>query len=292
MTELAAVERTALLTAALRAAETRRPDRLYSDPFAAAFAGDLGPELLGEIRAVTFPADADRTLPSTPDYNAIRTRFFDELLTSAGGEAGMRQIVIAPAGMDSRAYRLPWPADVRLFELDRPAVLAEKHEVIGAAEPTVDRTTVAVDMRDPDWTSALVAAGYDPTAPSAWLLEGLLYYIPEPDVHAILAAVRDVTVPGSIVIADIVNADALTLPTMRGLLDVFASWNCPWLFGTDDPEGLFAEHGFAVTAVQPGEPAADYGRWPDPVPPRSETGVRRVFFVHGRRTADDTGLRP
>lgn len=283
MTRLTAVERTALLTAALRAAETRRPDRLYADPYAAAFAGDLGPELLGEVRAVTFPADAARTLPSTPDYNAIRTRLFDDLLTDAAREPGMRQVVIAPAGMDSRAFRLPWPDHLRLFEVDRPAVLAEKHAVIAMEEPTVDRTAVAVDMREPDWTSTLVDAGYDPSAPSTWLLEGLLYYIEEADVHAILDAVHAVTAPGSRVIADIVNADALTLPNMRGLLDVFASWGCPWLFGTDDPEGLFAGHGFDVTAVQPGEPAADFGRWPDPVPPRSQTGVRRVFFVHGRK---------
>jgi hypothetical protein len=70
---------------------------------------------------------------------------------------------------------------------------------------------------------------------------------------------------------------------MRGLLDVFAGWGCPWLFGSDEPEALFARHGFAATAVQPGEPDADFGRWPDPVPPRSETGVRRVFFVRGVR---------
>lgn len=283
MTRLTAVERTALLTAALRAAETRRPDRLYADPFAAAFAGDLGPELLAEVRSVTFPADAERTLPSTPDYNAIRTRLFDDLLTEAAREPGMRQVVIAPAGMDSRAFRLPWPDHIRLFEVDRPAVLAEKHTVIAMEETTVDRTPVAVDMRAPDWTGALVDAGYDPSVPSTWLLEGLLYYIEEPDVHAILDAVHAVTAPGSRVVADIVNADALTLPNMRGLLDVFAGWGCPWLFGTDDPEGLFAAHGFDVTAVQPGEPAADFGRWPDPVPPRSQTGVRRVFFVHGRK---------
>jgi methyltransferase (TIGR00027 family) len=283
MTRLTAVERTALLTAALRAAETRRPDRLYTDPYAAAFAGDLGPELLGEVRAVTFPVDAERTLPSTPDYNAIRTRLFDDLLTEAAREPGMRQVVIAPAGMDSRAFRLPWPDHIRLFEVDRPAVLAEKHEVIDPVQSTVDRTAVAVDMRDPDWTGTLVDAGYDPSLPSVWLLEGLLYYIPEPDVHAILDAVHAVTAPGSRVVADIVNADALTLPNMRGLLDVFAGWGCPWLFGTDDPEGLFARHGFDVTAVQPGEPAADFGRWPDPVPPRSQTGIRRVFFVHGRK---------
>lgn len=277
------IERTALLTAALRAAETRRADRLYSDPYAAALAGDVGPELLAEIRAVTFPPARLRTLPSTPDYNAIRTRFFDDYLMAAAREHPTDQIVIAPAGMDSRAFRLDWPARVSLFEVDRPVVLETKDEILGAAEPRVDRTTVGVDMRIDGWEKDLIAAGYDPERPSTWLLEGLLYYIPESDVHRILECVRGVTPPGSRIAADVVNAAALTLPNMRGLLDVFAGWGCPWLFGSDEPEALFAAHGVAAEAIQPGDPSADYGRWPDPVPPRTETGVRRVFFVHGRR---------
>ena len=279
MPELDAIERTALLTAALRADETRRPDRLYEDPYAATFAGDLGPALLAEIREVTFPRDATRTLPSTPDYNAIRTRFFDEYV--AADTTG--QVVLAPAGLDSRAYRLDWPAGTSLFEIDRPAVLDVKSDLLRAAPSRVDRRTVAVDLTHDGWGRSLVATGYDPARPSTWLLEGLLYYIPEDAVHRILDRVRALTAPGSRVAADIVNAEALVLPNMRGLLDVFARWGCPWRFGTDEPEALFARHGFTVDAVQPGDPRADYGRWPDPVPPRSETGVRRVFFVHGRR---------
>ncbi len=281
--QLDAVERTALLTAALRAAETRRPDRIYADPFAAALAGDIGPELLAEIHAATFPAHAPRTLPSTPDYNAIRTRFFDDYLVSAAAEAGMNQVVLAPAGMDSRAYRLTWPAGLRYFEVDRPAVLEYKASRLADVAPAVDHRTVAVDLTAPNWEADLTAAGYDPTAPSTWLLEGLLYYVPGDDAHRILDRVAGVLAPGSRIAADIVNAAALTLPNMRGLLDVFAGWGCPWLFGTDEPEDLFRQHGFAVRAVQPGEPGADFGRWPDPVPPRSERAVRRVFFVHGKR---------
>jgi methyltransferase (TIGR00027 family) len=281
MPDLAAVERTALLTAALRAAESRRPDRLYSDPFAEAFAGEIGPGLLAEIRAVTFPRERDRTLPSTPDYNAIRTRFFDDFLTGVTRDPGMGQVVIAPSGMDSRAFRLGWPEHVTLFEVDRPAVVAVKEEVLGTAAPAVDRRVVAVDLRDPDWEARLIESGYDPGKPSTWLLEGLLYYIPEADTHRILDRVRALTAPGSRIAADIVNAAALTLPNMAGLLDVFAGWGCPWLFGTDEPEEFFAGHGFSVEAVQPGEEGADFGRWPDPVPPRSVTDVRRVFFVHG-----------
>ncbi|MFJ3169670.1 class I SAM-dependent methyltransferase [Streptomyces roseus] len=277
------VERTALLTAALRAAETRRADRLYEDPYAAALVGEAGPELLAEIRAATFPPDRPRTLPSTPDYNAIRTRLFDDLLQEAAQDPATTQLVLAPAGMDSRAYRLPWPDHIRYFEVDRPAVLDFKAGRLGAVEPRVDHRTVAVDLTADDWEERLLASGYDPALPSAWLLEGLLYYIPEADAHRMLERVAALCAPGSRIAADIVNSAALTLPHMRGLLDVFAGWGCPWVFGTDEPEALFERYGFDVRAVQPGEPGADFGRWPDPVPPRAVKDVRRVFFVHGRR---------
>lgn len=281
--QLDAVERTALLTTALRAAETRRPDRLYTDPYAARLAGDIGPDLLAEVVEATFPPHRRRTLPSTPDYNAIRTRFFDDYLQDAARDPLTTQIVLAPAGMDSRAHRLDWPDRVSWFEVDRPSVLAYKDDRLGDAEPRVRHHKVAVDLTDPDWPDRLQDAGYDPTVPSTWLLEGLLYYIPEPDVHRILEQVSAVCAPGSRIAADVVNAAALTLPSMRGLLEVFAGWGCPWLFGTDEPEALFDAYGFDVRAVQPGEEGADFGRWPDPVPPRSEREVRRVFFAHGRR---------
>jgi methyltransferase (TIGR00027 family) len=277
------VERTALLTAALRAAETRRPDRLYADPYAGDLAGADGADLLAEVREATFPPDRPRSLPSTPDYNAIRTRFFDDLLQDAARAPETTQIVLAPAGMDSRAYRLTWPAHLRYFEVDRPPVLGWKAQRLPGTAPGVDHRTVAVDLTDAHWEDRLVAAGYDPAVPSTWLLEGLLYYIPEADARRMLERVAAISAPGSRIAADIVNRAALTLPHMRGLLDVFAGWGCPWVFGTDEPEALFAQYGFDVRAVQPGEPGADYGRWPDPVPPRGIADVRRVFFVHGRR---------
>ncbi|MEU1779072.1 SAM-dependent methyltransferase [Streptomyces abikoensis] len=277
------VERTALLTAALRAAETQREDRLYEDPYAARLAGDIGPELLAEVRAATFPPDRPRSLPSTPDYNAIRTRFFDDFLHEAAQDPAMTQIVLAPSGMDSRAYRMRWPAHLRYFEIDRPAVLEFKADRLQGVAPQVAHRTVAVDLTSDDWESRLVDAGYDPALPATWLLEGLLYYIPEPDTHRMLERVAAISSPGSRIAADLVNAAALTLPHMRGLLDVFAGWGCPWLFGSDEPEALFDRYGFEVVATQPGEPGADFGRWPDPVPPRDVKDVRRVFFVHGRR---------
>ncbi|MGW1506137.1 SAM-dependent methyltransferase [Streptomyces mirabilis] len=277
------VERTSLLTAALRAAETSREDRLFEDPYAARLAGDAGFALLREIREATFLPGGERSAPSTPDYNAIRTRFLDDYLYRAAREDDAPQIVLAPAGMDSRAYRMQWPAGTRYFELDRPAVLAYKQEQLVSVQPQVERRAVALDLTSPAWEEDLLAAGYDPGRPSIWLLEGLLYYVSSQDAHRLLERVGALMTPGSRIAADLVNAAALTLPDVQVLLDVFARWGCPWIFGTDEPEALFDAHGFKAEALQPGDPKAGYGRWPDPVPPRSVAGVRRVFFVHGQK---------
>ncbi|MGW3569175.1 SAM-dependent methyltransferase [Streptomyces sp. NPDC000941] len=286
MTQLDAIERTCLLTAALRAGESRRDDRLYHDPYAQTLVGDAGPELLAEIRSATFPdGEVPRTVPSTFDFNPIRTRFFDDWLRSAAADPSMTQIVLAPAGMDSRAYRLEWPDHVRFFEIDRPSVLEVKEKLLAAETPGADRRPVPADLLAPGWEDALLEAGYDPGLPSTWLFEGLLYYFTQDQVEELLRRVAAVTAPGSRIGADVVNDVALTAPNMRGLLKVFADWGCPWVFGTDQPEALFGRHGFAVEAVQPGEESAHYGRWRDPVPPRTAEGAERVFLVHGSRTA-------
>ncbi|MEU2733331.1 SAM-dependent methyltransferase [Streptomyces griseoviridis] len=272
---LTALERTALLTAALRAAETSRPDRLYTDPYAAGLAGEAGWALLAEVAA------AGRDVPSTPDFNAIRTRFLDDHLRRLTHEQGIRQVVSAPAGLDTRAWRLRWPDGTRWFEIDRPALLDHKRRRLAEATPRADLRTVAADLTGPDWEQSLRASGYDPTRPSVWVLEGLLYYLPEDAVRRLLTRIAACSAPGSEIAADLVNTAALTLPDMRPLLAVFEEWGTPWVSGSDEPEHLFDTCGYTVTARQPGDEGADFGRWPDPVVPREVPGARRVFFVHG-----------
>ncbi|WP_240139473.1 SAM-dependent methyltransferase [Streptomyces sp. MUM 178J] len=291
---LDAVGRTSLLTAAMRAEETRRPDRLYTDPYAETLCGDLGPALLAELQDGTHgsapaPVPAagagDRNgrhpMPRPLDVNAIRTRYFDDRLLLAARD--VPQIVSAASGMDARAYRLHWPPGLRYFEIDRAAVLAYKRDRLADAVPRAEHRAVAADLTSPDWEARLVDAGYDPALPSAWLLEGMLYYLPEEAVCRLLDRIRRITAPGSVLAADLVNAAGLTLPQARGQLDVFARWGCPWQYGADDPEALFAAHGFTAHATQPDELSAAYGRWIAPSPPPAEQQVRRVFLVEGRR---------
>jgi methyltransferase (TIGR00027 family) len=180
ITEL--VGATALGVAASRAAETAGPDPLIRDDFARTLVSPAGPAWARltdpELAWLDGDEDGQRKHRLGINYQAVRTHFFDEYFTSAAAD-GIRQVVILAAGLDSRAYRLDWPAGTAVYEVDQPKVLEYKTGILDSAGavPTASRRTVAVDLRD-DWPAALTAAGFDRAQPTAWLAEGLLSYLP------------------------------------------------------------------------------------------------------------------
>jgi hypothetical protein len=126
---------TALTIAAVRAGETARPDRLFADPLAAAFAAAGGLE--------PGAGPAGRRGVALRVWVVARTLFLDDLLAEAGRQ-GCRQIVLLGAGFDARAFRLPWPPGTRCFEVDTPDVLGPKAQVLAAehAVPGCERLVV------------------------------------------------------------------------------------------------------------------------------------------------------
>ena len=114
---------------------------------------------------------------------AIRTRYFDDFLRETSHVTDIRQTVILASGLDARAYRLPWPAGTVVFEVDQPGVIDFKVSALQSlgARPTAEVRNVGVDLRE-DWPAALVAQGFDPGRPTAWIAEGLLIYLP-PDAQ-------------------------------------------------------------------------------------------------------------
>jgi methyltransferase (TIGR00027 family) len=190
----AAVSKTALGVARVRAHETGRTDHLFSDPFAMLF-------LDAFARANPDAPMVSITPPSlrvSLDFQiVIRTRFFDEYLLAAGA-AGCRQVVVLAAGLDARAMRLHWPDGVRLFEVELPPVLSFKDAVLAehGAAPRCQRVSVPADLRA-DWPSQLLTAGFEPALPTAWLAEGLLIYLAASDAAHLLTAIGELSAPGS-----------------------------------------------------------------------------------------------
>ncbi|WP_437957558.1 SAM-dependent methyltransferase [Sorangium sp. So ce119] len=252
---------TSLIVAAIRAEESTRSDRLFNDPFASALAGDAG------VAALRAYRDADRhagSLPATPIIE-VRTRWIDDaLLRAAAG--GVAQVVILAAGMDARAYRLAWPAGTRVFEIDQPEVIAHKAAVLGAHAPSAERVAIAANLAG-DWPAALLASRFDPAARSAWLVEGLLPYLAASSVEALFAHIDRLSAPGSILLFDGVGKSLLESPALAPTLRMMADLGAPWIFGTDDPAGLAAAHGWEAADLDPGEVGARWGRWPFPPTP-------------------------
>jgi methyltransferase (TIGR00027 family) len=189
--ELTPVSKTAVGVARIRADESARPDRLFDDPFAAAFVAAMPAAATDDADEPTDPATAARLAV----HVILRTRFYDEYLLAAAA-SGVRQVVLLAAGLDTRAYRLDWPDDIRLFELDLPPVLTFKDEVLADATPRCARVVVPADLTA-DWSSALRAAGFDDHAPTAWLIEGLLIYLGGDDADRLLGEVTALSAAGT-----------------------------------------------------------------------------------------------
>ena len=265
--------------AAARARESERADRLFDDPLAAALAGLEGFAWLERMESA---ARSD----SPGLYPVIRTRFFDDFLLDACRRSGVRQVVLAAAGLDTRAFRLNWPPQVRLYEMDLPEVLDAKEEVIEAAgaRAICERYTLRVDLSQEAWPEALLAVGYKPERPSVWLIEGLLFYLTRAAVHGLLEKVGALTVTGSLLGLDVMNRGLFFSPVAWPMQAALARLGAPGQFGTNDPEKLMARHGWEADVTQPGEGGANYGRWPRPMVPREVPGLPRSFLVKARRS--------
>jgi methyltransferase (TIGR00027 family) len=191
---------TATMVAAARAMASRADHPLIDDPFAEPLVRAVGVDVLtrlatGDLPAADLGGDATVGMARMADNMAVRTVFFDEFFLDA---AGVTQAVILASGLDSRAYRLPWPTGTVVFEIDQPDVIEFKTRTLAdlGAEPTASRRTVAVDLRD-DWPAALKAAGFDPAKPTAWAAEGLLGYLPADAQDRLLDTITALSAPGS-----------------------------------------------------------------------------------------------
>jgi len=273
---------TARMTAAARARESRRPDRLFDDPWAAALAGPEGVALMNELEAVAAPPG--RQAARDNPYIAIRTRYFDDFLLATVRDAATRQVVLLAAGLDSRAFRLNWPEGTRCFELDRPDVLHAKDELLEAAGavPRCARHVIGADLTG-DWSKALLAGGFDGGEPSVWLVEGLTPYLEEGAVRALLARCGDLAARGSRLGLDLAGRGIFDSPWTVSYRQALERIGAPWRFGTDEPEALLASAGWDAVVVRPGEPAASFGRWPYPVPPRGVPGIPSFFIATATR---------
>src|SRR5271156_811548 len=271
---------TALFVATARALEAQKPDPLAVDPFAEVFCRAVG----GNAADVLDGKIPDHQL-KTPDwgehfvnFQGARTRFFDDYFRQVTDD-GVSQVVILAAGLDSRAYRLPWPDQTTIFELDRPQVLDFKREVLAeqGAKPNAERREVAIDLRE-DWPQALRDSGFDAAKPSAWIAEGLLVYLPAAAEEQLFSGIDALAAPGSHVAVE--DSAPMASEQLEAAIEeerAARAQGDPRLFFPlvynkrhAPADQWFGEHGWTAEAARVGDYLREVGR---PVPgPDSEAG--------------------
>lgn len=247
---------TALGVAAGRALETHRRDGLVDDPYAGSFVEAAEPPVGLPRRPEDLDGegpDEDLLWTSMSTFVGVRSRFFDSYFEQATS-AGVDQVVLLAAGLDTRAFRLDWPAGTDLFEVDQPKVLEFKDAVLGGqgAQPRCRRVAVPVDLRE-DWPAALRAAGFDPSRPTVWLAEGLLPYLPADAERGLFRRIHELSAPDSWLAIEHVGTDARSVvddPEFRRAaermgVDMTALWHTE---DKEDPQRLLTDAGWAVRA--------------------------------------------
>ncbi|OBK56570.1 class I SAM-dependent methyltransferase [Mycobacterium kubicae] len=296
---------TALGVAAARAAETESDNPLIRDPFARVFLDAAGDGVWNWFAAPQLPQellDAEPDLPvqmrSMVGYMASRTAFFDTFFLDAA-RAGVSQAVILAAGLDSRAWRLPWPDGTTVFELDQPRVLEFKSSTLTERghEPTCARVAVPVDLRH-DWPAALRQAGFDPSLPSAWSVEGLLPYLPAAAHELLFERIQSLTASGSRIAVEAPGPDWMDpdvraqqrerMERMRALLaktdperEVPRTEELWYFEEREDVGDWLRRHDWEVTVTPSADLMASYGRG---IPDGIEDTSPRSLFVSAVRT--------
>jgi methyltransferase (TIGR00027 family) len=276
---------TALGVAWARSQESTSECPLFTDPFAEMFVE------AAIARGWQLPQRhiAER-IRSIAGYAASRTKWFDEFFIAAGAR-GIEQAVILAAGLDARAWRLPWNDGTTVYEIDQPKVLAFKTETLRSrnVDPAARYVQVPVDLRQ-DWPKALLEAGFDPDEPTAWAAEGLLPYLPAAGQDLLFERITGLSAKGSRIGIEAFGAgffDPEYLATRRERMrqvreeagveddtpDVADLW-----FIEDRTEVIdwFTDHGWDATSIPAADLMGRYNRTTD------DDTAPRTAFVEAR----------
>jgi methyltransferase (TIGR00027 family) len=238
---------TAIWAAMYRAEESERRDAYFSDPFARKLAGTRGEQIQSALKTQQKNAWAWVT----------RTIMFDAIINEQIAD-GVDVVINLAAGLDARPYRMNVPRSLRWIEVDLPAIIEYKADVLRGDEPRCALERVPLDLRD----VAARRAFFERVGGTKVLVisEGLIIYLDDAEVVTLANDLRrfqrwvtDVASPGLV---------AMLKKQVGTFLD---EANAPLKFGPREGPEWFEQHGWKVLEVRPTIKHAPKKRIPWPI---------------------------
>ena len=179
--EAAHPSRTALRVALRRAAHQLYDSPIvFHDPIAVPI---LGSEYLPEVHRTATKLHKPFSV-ALRAFLVARSRYAEDLLAQAVTN-GITQYVLLGAGLDTFAYRNPHP-NLHVFEVDHPATQAWKRDLLHQSGIPIppNLTYAPVDFEHQSLPTQLLAAGFNPHAPTLFASLGVVPYLTLPAFRA------------------------------------------------------------------------------------------------------------
>src|SRR6266545_4731523 len=220
---------TAIWAAIYRARETERPDALFRDPLAKRLIGERGDQIAAAMKSQDKHEWA--------------------------------WVINLAAGLDARPYRMPLPPALRWVEVDLPAILDYKEEILRDEKPACALERVRLDLSDVSARRDLFRRLGDAAKKALIITEGLLIYLTAEEVGSLA---EDLAAPESFRhwVVDIASPGLLRL-LQREVGAALEEARAPLKFAPPEGPAFFTRHGWRPAAVRsPLKEAARHKRLP------------------------------
>jgi methyltransferase (TIGR00027 family) len=238
MSTIRDVSGTAFVVAEYRAEENLEPTPIYNDPIVGLFLSDASREAAERVSS---------RFPAVKDMVKTRTRYLDDMLEKQIA-AGIGQVVILGAGLDTRAVRKQ-SAVVRYFEIDDAATVELKQRCYAAARIVPRVTLIAGNYVTDGLIDLLRSNAFDFDVPTYFIWEGNVMYMPlahdKRTMQQLKKSLKRFRLSFDY-LSESVIAKSTGDASLTVLVESFEAMRAPWVSGIDDVYALAREVGLHV----------------------------------------------
>jgi methyltransferase (TIGR00027 family) len=214
-------------------------------------------------RALFFAMER-ASVPGLFRHFAMRKRLLDTVARDAL-RAGCSQLVVFGAGLDTLAWRMA--VECACFEVDHPATQAAKRRVFESELAHRVPVLIPADLLSDSVKKALCAEGrFDAGAPTLFVAEGLLMYLPPERISTLLREAAACAGSGSRLVFTFLEARANRPPGFKDARSHVNRWlrrrgePFTWALAREGAADFVARHGWRLewlsTDLTIGESAA------------------------------------